>query len=1200
MREVFTTVLEAGIYGSVIVLAVLLFRALVRKTPGKWLCLLWLLAFLRLAIPFRIESSFSLQPDVEAFGNGEASEIVLEPGLPETDTPVQNMVPAVPNDAELPEDVTVSYGDAITPPAVSDDPVVPDTPVATIAPDIADPPAQTHIVTDWLAVCGWVWLAGCACFCGYGLISYLRLKRRVREAVRCADGAWECAGLETAFILGFLRPRIYIPMGTRYGRDFILTHERGHIARGDHWWKLLGYLILAVHWYNPLVWVAYQLLCRDMERACDERVVRHMTLDERKAYSTALLSCSTNRAHFAACPVAFGEISVKGRIQNVLNYRKPGFWVICVAVIALIFVAVCLMTSPAQPDLNEYLQNIDSRLTAGNLNTDIALTDLTTERELQELKALLKALRYDPDPIREDTSGEDIWMYYWLMLECGEEDDYILFTSDFSSVWAEIGGKRTPMYKVENPETVKEFFDTAVLAVVNRPTSGEPFATADEYWAWTQGIYLDAVQDASIRLASPRVDNSVSTSLGKFSLPEFEEFLKLLNALPEEAFTPKQVIDSTFNSMRTNFGRNGGLSVTIMDGVNQMKGLIRLENDTVELVLTQQLDYLDDMRYLDTLRCWVIEDDALLDYLKEMYVHPPIVTLWGWYGFDPVERCREALELLNARESYHILMEGDFGGNDRVLTEKTEQEFWKQGADRAVRVYPSSDTATWWLKEENGTVYEKLDCETWVSPDMQPYDWQESDFPEADKRLRPWTAQFVWEDARITFENWEVLAGGETITLRVVYGEYEFLSRFAFDDSGTLTEIVNTFVSYQGEPYPGTLTITVLETMEPVDTTLAQEQEDASGKTLLSSTANGCVQSYRINGDGDPRFGYVIKDKKGNVKRTENGLAKEPLITELDGNIVKISMRTGTGMSTNWAVYYDAENQWFSQKYHAVLAEYGRWIAVYGEDQNTPGITVLEMFGFDTPLKTVPLTGLEPGITEPINAVSRSADGKLSVTYKIGQSEHTMMIDMALGSEMTDLELLALCRSGLDRFQRQDHYSLLIERKVTTPGQYTPETEKVYQIGGDYYRHRNYRDGDWRVEEVWLQKDGEQFTRSYRDVHEGTVMPVDTGWVREAFVPEQPWACTFDFDAQKVTLLSTGEESGRKTVELLVAGSPGSNAPDVKEYTVRFILEASGVPHRAVLSYGDVKETVHYNSASEDMILMTFEAMYSQAVSAQE
>ena len=198
----------------------------------------------------------------------------------------------------------------------------------------------------WAAVLPWVWAVIAACFAIYSLISYLRLKDQVRDAIRIRGG-WESNKIETAFILGFIKPKIYIPMGMdSQSRQNILAHERTHLDKGDHWIKMIGFLALALHWFNPLVWVAYILLCKDIEIACDERVIRFMELDERKAYSSALLRCSSRRAHFAASPVAFGEVSVKQRILSILKYKKPSFWLSLLGVLAFFFVAVCFLTSP--------------------------------------------------------------------------------------------------------------------------------------------------------------------------------------------------------------------------------------------------------------------------------------------------------------------------------------------------------------------------------------------------------------------------------------------------------------------------------------------------------------------------------------------------------------------------------------------------------------------------------------------------------------------------------------------------------------------------------------------------------------------------------------------------------------------------------------------------------------------------------------
>ena len=273
MTRFLQNLLTASFHGSIVILAVIVLRLMLRKTPKKYICLLWLLAGIRLLMPFEIRTELSLQPEV---------------ALPFT--------------------------------AVSGFP--------------------------WASVLPWAWGAVAFCFGIYSLVSYLKLKRKVREAVRIRGG-WESDRIDTAFILGFIKPRIYIPMGMNWqSRKHILEHERTHLDKGDHWIKMIGFLALSLHWFNPLVWIAYICLCKDIEMACDERVVQFMELEERKSYSAALIACSSRQLHFSANPVAFGEVNVKKRILSVLNYKKPGFWISMLGVVSFFFVAVCLVTSP--------------------------------------------------------------------------------------------------------------------------------------------------------------------------------------------------------------------------------------------------------------------------------------------------------------------------------------------------------------------------------------------------------------------------------------------------------------------------------------------------------------------------------------------------------------------------------------------------------------------------------------------------------------------------------------------------------------------------------------------------------------------------------------------------------------------------------------------------------------------------------------
>ena len=330
MKALFFSVLEASIHGSVVIFAVLALRLLLKKAPRSMICLLWLLVGLRLVLPFEIESPLSLQPQLAP---PSQTQIM--------DTPLPGIVTPVTPPEENP---------AATFPAPEISPTE-DSPTFSGKTESTtflywEQDGQLSLI-DFGTLAAGVWLAGILALCVSSIFSYFRLKRQVRSAMELEAGCWECRELDSAFVLGFFPARIYLPAGlSPEDRDFILAHEKAHISRRDHWWKLLGYGILTLHWFNPLVWAAYSLLCRDIELACDEAVVRHMDMRQRKAYSRALLNCAGSHRTIAACPVAFGETSVKQRILSVLNYKKPRFWVCLLAVAALVFVSVCLLTSP--------------------------------------------------------------------------------------------------------------------------------------------------------------------------------------------------------------------------------------------------------------------------------------------------------------------------------------------------------------------------------------------------------------------------------------------------------------------------------------------------------------------------------------------------------------------------------------------------------------------------------------------------------------------------------------------------------------------------------------------------------------------------------------------------------------------------------------------------------------------------------------
>lgn len=351
MTDLFLSILEISFYGSVVIVIILGLRLVLKKAPRSAICFLWLLAALRLVCPFTIESSLSLQPTREELSSAPIQFLPREeqtqqntavnPGDYGSGTQVeqeqQQLQPVAPNQSQ-----TVTPDTELNTNTNTGDNTGSRNPAITTTPD-TEP--------DYAAIAAWLWITGMALMAVYTTVSYLRLKRLVKDSYVLGQDLFLCPGLDSAFVLGFFKPQIFLPEGlSDESQHYVVAHERAHIARKDHLWKLVGFTVLTLHWFNPLVWLSYNLLCKDIEMACDERVVRDMDVAQRKAYSTALLACAAKRSGISACPVAFGETSVKERIKMVLNYKKPGFWITLVAVIAAIAVAVCFLTSPKASD----------------------------------------------------------------------------------------------------------------------------------------------------------------------------------------------------------------------------------------------------------------------------------------------------------------------------------------------------------------------------------------------------------------------------------------------------------------------------------------------------------------------------------------------------------------------------------------------------------------------------------------------------------------------------------------------------------------------------------------------------------------------------------------------------------------------------------------------------------------------------------
>ena len=223
------------------------------------------------------------------------------------------------------------------------------------------PGASANPLQIWIAVLGMVWVIGAAALLLLTAVSYWRLRRSVREAVLLRDNIFQSENVGSPFVLGVIRPKIYLPYRLDGQElDHVVAHEQVHIRRRDHWWKPLGFLLLTIHWFNPLMWLAYVLLCRDIELACDEKVIKELDNGQRADYTQTLVACSVSRPMIAACPLSFGEVGVKERVKSVMSYKKPAFWIIVAAVIACVVVAVCFLTNPVRFRFDETSHTIVS------------------------------------------------------------------------------------------------------------------------------------------------------------------------------------------------------------------------------------------------------------------------------------------------------------------------------------------------------------------------------------------------------------------------------------------------------------------------------------------------------------------------------------------------------------------------------------------------------------------------------------------------------------------------------------------------------------------------------------------------------------------------------------------------------------------------------------------------------------------------
>ncbi len=436
MSDFFLSVINMSISAGWIVIAVLVLRLLLKKAP-KWITvLLWGIVALRALCPFTVESVLSLIPSAETV----SPDIMLDR------TPTVNTgVPMINN--------------ALNPVLVG-----------SLAPD---PMASANPLQILVPVAANLWILGIIAMLIYTAVSYLRVKSRIGTAVLLRDNIYQSERVSSPFVLGLIKPKIYLPFNlSEQDSAHVIAHEKAHIRRRDHLWKPLGFLLLTLHWFNPLMWVGYVILCRDIELACDEKVISSLDSVQKADYSQALLSCSVSRRAIAACPLAFGEVAVKSRIKSVLSYKKPAFWIIIVAIVLSVAAAVCFLTNPATTTLGN-IEGLGLTESIVDTSRTWAATEDgegysyigTVPRDLLRDLADIRISKREVSKSRDGRKGAHSLVLQPRQTEFSPTSSamfgiYINFDEDFKTVFLDGDAEPTLTYKVKDPKAAKAVFES--------------------------------------------------------------------------------------------------------------------------------------------------------------------------------------------------------------------------------------------------------------------------------------------------------------------------------------------------------------------------------------------------------------------------------------------------------------------------------------------------------------------------------------------------------------------------------------------------------------------------------------------------------------------------------------------------------------------------------------------------------------------
>ncbi len=945
MSKLFLSILNMSIAASWIVLAVLLLRFALKKAP-KWITvLLWAVVAIRLICPFAIESKVSLIPSAQT----------VSPGIMMDTAPqIYTGIPVVNN---------------------SINPIIGE----TFAPNPGD---SINPLQVWIPVAAVAWGIGILALALYGIMSYLRVKKKISTAVLFRDNIYQSEAVASPFVLGMIRPKIYLPFAmTGSEMLHVIAHEEAHIRRKDHWWKPLGFAILTLHWFNPLLWLAYVLLCRDIEMACDEKVVKSLNTEERADYSQALLHCSVGRRMIASCPLAFGEVGVKDRVKSVLSYKKPAFWILAVGVVASIVLAVCFLTNPKPGSLGT-LENLEF-ITLTDRTENTACVWVSDGFSYERVGAISEDLLRDLANLKTSKTevslsrSEERDKSHTIILQSEKQAElseksyleglYIHFNSDFTAVWINNGVKPTLTYKVIEPEKAKEVYGYIASYNVREPAVQIPTGSSD------------ATDLASLKAKFPEY----------FDLGTFKGLEVYIWQMAEGSY-----------SCGVLQGLNQNYSQKEIWALHQNPASLEEMRAIIAYYLDEGLAVREDITLVPVSMphssyAYTI-DDAYKAKLNELFWSDAATAYTAPLSFIMDEGI---FDIDGDGTDEHCFL--SIGPTSGIFTFSITA--YENGKPEYSNLFTCPHTTLRFAITEEGQgilVRKDTNEETYLTLSVEDGNIVIfSDTQDIDPLVSPFASQWITKPEDGYFDSGP---------LKTIQGNFR---TYYQNSDGTY--------QYHGYIYKYRLVITGRMPNAKADTTyvyLSNIKDISFERAMWASGLSSNMNAYfspeeavlveistatthpyiQIQRNEDLSYNYTVYDRKGTVLYKLDKYHREPKILESSATVCGLVIQAGTGLSTNWAVFFDVEHSKISETFYYVLASQGDYVIYANCEEDNHSIVVQNIFDTSAYCEAYELENIPPVAADFTTGYEFNSNGNIIVTYLTGENYAEAQIEIPI------------------------------------------------------------------------------------------------------------------------------------------------------------------------------------------------------------